>query len=223
MTQAILRISLCVSSTICLWGAIMLICGSDGDVRYGWLAGILMVWGVACIFLAWLAPKLGKRRFRKCSGNSATTHHAGRTDYDGAANYNGLTDHAGPTEDDAETRGEDFNSQFDSYKRNIEEWLQTDRPYLNADFSLQEVITRFKLNRTYASRIFNEGFGQSFILVVRNYRIEYARELLRQNPGISISEVAQQCGYSTVQAFHKAFAYCNDGMTPGRYAQSLKG
>lgn len=58
---------------------------------------------------------------------------------------------------------------------------------------------------------------------MRHYRIEYAKELLRQNPGISITEVAQQCGYSTVQAFHKAFAYCNDGMTPGRYAQSLKG
>lgn len=120
-------------------------------------------------------------------------------------------------------RGEDFNSQFDSYKRSIEEWLQSDRPYLNADFSLQEVINRFNLNRTYASRIFNEGFGQSFILVMRHYRIEYAKELLRQNPGISITEVAQQCGYSTVQAFHKAFAYCNGGLTPGRYAQSLKG
>lgn len=122
-----------------------------------------------------------------------------------------------------ETKGEDFNSQFDSYKRDIETWMQTERPYLNADFSLQEVINRFKLNRTYASRIFNDGFGQSFLLVVRDYRIAYAKELLRAKPGMPISEVAQQCGYSTVQAFHKAFAYCNEGLTPGRYAQSLKG
>lgn len=201
----------------------MLIRGSEGSDRHGWLAGVLIVWGVACILLAWLAPKLGKRGFRKCSGSSARPDHDGPAYDDSPANLGTLTDHDGPAGDDAETRGEDFNSQFDSYKRNIEEWMQADRPYLNADFSLQEVINRFKLNRTYASRIFNEGFGQSFILVVRNYRIEYARELLRQNPGISISEVAQQCGYSTVQAFHKAFAYCNDGMTPGRYAQSLKG
>ncbi len=46
---------------------------------------------------------------------------------------------------------------------------------------------------------------------------------MRDNPGMSLSDVAQQCGYSTVQAFHKAFAYCNGGMTPGKYAQSLKG
>lgn len=187
-----------------MWGAILLICEGDGTDRYGWLAGVLMSWGVACMLLAWLAPKLGTRRFRKDSGGSDPAGHDG------------------PAADDVEIKGEDFNNQFDIYKRNIEEWLDTDRPYLNADFSLQEVINRFKLNRTYASRIFNEGFGQSFILVVRDYRIEYAKELLRQKPGISISEVAQECGYSTVQAFHKAFAYCNDGMTPGKFAQSMK-
>lgn len=163
------------------------------------------------------APRLGARGLRKGYGQPIPT------DYDGLPDCDDLSASDGLPESDAEVRGEDFNSQFDSYKRSIEEWLQSDRPYLNADFSLQEVINRFNLNRTYASRIFNEGFGQSFILVMRHYRIEYAKELLRQNPGISITEVAQQCGYSTVQAFHKAFAYCNGGLTPGRYAQSLKG
>lgn len=217
MTQAILRISLCVSSTICLLGAIVVLCESGGTTRYGWLAGVLMSWGVVSILLAWLAPRLGARGLRKGYG------HPVPTDYDGLPDGDDLSASDGLPESDAEVRGEDFNSQFDSYKRNIEEWLQSDRPYLNADFSLQEVINRFNLNRTYASRIFNEGFGQSFILVMRHYRIEHAKELLRQNPGISITEVAQQCGYSTVQAFHKAFAYCNDGLTPGRNAQSLKG
>lgn len=217
MTQAILRISLCVSSTICLWGAIQLMCESEETGSHGWLAGVLMSWGVIGMLLAWLAPRMGARIFRKGSGQPVPADQDGLPDGDGLSGSDGLP------ENDAEVRGEDFNSQFDSYKRSIEEWLQTDRPYLNADFSLQEVINRFKLNRTYASRIFNEGFGQSFILVMRHYRIEYAKELLRQNPGISITEVAQQCGYSTVQAFHKAFAYCNDGLTPGRYAQSLKG
>lgn len=217
MTQAILRISLCVSSTICLWDAIQLMCESEETGSHGWLAGVLMSWGVIGMLLAWLAPRLGARGFRKGSGQPVPADHDGLTESDELSGSDGLP------ENDAEVRGEDFNSQFDSYKRSIEEWLQTDRPYLNADFSLQEVINRFKLNRTYASRIFNEGFGQSFILVMRHYRIEYAKELLRQNPGISITEVAQQCGYSTVQAFHKAFAYCNDGLTPGRYAQSLKG
>ena len=164
------------------------------------MAIILLLCGVGCILLAWFTREGRCLRSRP---------------------ENGIPD--GTEISAEEARGEDFNSQFDSYKRDIESWMQTERPYLNVDFSLQEVINRFKLNRTYASRIFNDGFGQSFLLVVREYRIAYAKELMRDNPGMSLSDVAQQCGYSTVQAFHKAFAYCNGGMTPGRYAQGLKG
>lgn len=118
-------------------------------------------------------------------------------------------------------KGEDFNSRFDSYKTQIEMWLESERPYLNPDFNLQEIIKRFGLNRTYASKIFNDGFGKSFILVVREYRINYAKKLIENNPSVSMSEISRLCGYSTPQAFHKAFAYCNDGLTPGKYAVSL--
>lgn len=118
------------------------------------------------------------------------------------------------------TDGEDFNSMFNHYKQQIEMWMVNERPYLSADFNLKDVMTRFRLNRTYASKIFNDGFGRSFILVVREYRIEYARKIIDSNPTIPMSEVAHLCGYSTAQAFHKAFVYCNDGLTPGRYAQA---
>lgn len=117
-------------------------------------------------------------------------------------------------------KGEDFKSQFDIYRQQIENWMTTERPYLNQEFNLQEVMKHFRLNRTYASKIFNDGFGKSFILVVRGYRIGYAKEIIEKNPAIAISEVAHLCGYSTVQAFHKAFTNCNEGLTPGKYALS---
>ncbi len=152
---------------------------------------------VACAFLAWLSTKVMVYNSPFISDRTAPL----------------VTDSSMP-------KGEDFNSQFDSYKHQIETWMLTERPYLNADFSLQEIMKRYKLNRTYASRIFNEGFGKSFILVVRDYRIDYARKVIEENPNIAISEVAHECGYSTPQAFHKAFAYCNNGLTPGKFAQT---
>lgn len=200
MRRNILRITLCVFSTICLWSAFLLVLDWREVSHPVWLAFVLLVCGVGCILLEWFTRKGPGILFRPGK----------KKPEDG-----------GKVAEEAE--GEDFNSQFDSYKRDIEIWMQTERPYLDVDFSLQEVINRFKLNRTYASRIFNDGFGQSFLLVVRDYRITYVKELMRGNPGLPISDVAQQCGYSTVQAFHKAFAYCNGGMTPGRYARSLKG
>lgn len=38
-----------------------------------------------------------------------------------------------------------------------------------------------------------------------------------------MTEVAHLCGYSTAQSFHKAFVYCSNGVTPGKYAQSVIG
>ena len=120
-----------------------------------------------------------------------------------------------------DSKGEDFNSMFSNYKLRIETWLDTERPYLKQDFSLQEIMDKFNLNRTYASKIFNEGFGKSFLLVVRDYRIDYAKKIIESNPAIAMVDVAHICGYSTPQAFHKAFVYCNDGLTPGKFASSI--
>lgn len=119
-------------------------------------------------------------------------------------------------------KGEDFNSMFEVYKEQIEKWLLSERPYLSADFRLKDVISHFNLNRTYASKIFNEGFGKSFMLVIRELRVEYAKKLIEHNPSITMAEVSHLCGYSTPQAFHKAFVYCNDGQTPGEYALAVK-
>ena len=153
---------------------------------------------VACVFLAWLVAKI----------MVYTSPYLSET-----------TDDTIP--DLSTAKGEDFNSRFDWYKQQIETWMEKETPYLSANFDLKDVMTRFGLNRTYASRIFNEGFGKSFILVVREYRIEYAKRIIEKNPTISMAEVAHHCGYSTAQAFHKAFVYCNDGLTPGKFAHSI--
>lgn len=152
---------------------------------------------VACIFLAWLTAKVMVYN---------TPYVADINDY--------------VVPEMPKTEGEDFNSRFSTYKQQIEIWMANERPYLSTDFNLKNVMTHFRLNRTYASKIFNEGFGKSFILVVREYRIEYAKKIIDNNPAISMSEVAHLCGYSTAQAFHKAFVDCNNGLTPKRYSQA---
>lgn len=119
-------------------------------------------------------------------------------------------------------KGQDFNNMFDVYKQQIERWLINERPYLSSDFNLKDVISHFNLNRTYASKIFNDGFGKTFMGVVRELRIEYAKKLIERNPTITMADVAHLCGYSTPQAFHKAFVYCTGGQTPGEYALACK-
>ena len=151
---------------------------------------------VSCIFLAWLTAKVMVYNSPYAADN---------------LNY--------AVPEVPKAAGEDFKSRFDVYLRQIKTWLVNERPYLRADFNLKDVMAFAGLNRTYASKIFNDGFGKSFIFVVRELRIDYARRLIDSNPAVSMADVAALCGYSTPQAFHKAFVFCNDGLTPGQYAR----
>lgn len=153
---------------------------------------------VSCIFLAWLTTKVLVYNSPYTTDNTVSV-----------------------IPELSKTTGEDFNSKFEIYRQQIEMWLVDERPYLRTDFNLKDVMTRFKLNRTYASKIFNDGFGKSFIFVVRELRIDYAKKIIENNPTASMAEVADLCGYSTAQAFHKAFVFCNNGLTPGKYALSV--
>lgn len=112
-----------------------------------------------------------------------------------------------------------FDGKVGEWKVMVEKWMLTERPWLRADFKLADVMARFPLNRTYASRVFNEGFGKSFNAVVRDCRMEEAERLMRSNPGIPMSELALRCGYSTPQSFHRVFASTHGNISPGAFAK----
>lgn len=113
-----------------------------------------------------------------------------------------------------------FAEHLPEYILIVEEWMKTTQPYLRPNFKLQDVEEILPFNRTYLSRVFNEGFALSFSQFVQNYRIEKAQEILRSNQQMSIKEVLFDCGFSSVSTFHSTFQK-KTGMTPMQYRQSM--
>lgn len=111
--------------------------------------------------------------------------------------------------------------KWDQYKLEIERWFETERPYLNEEFRLRDVGERFPLNRSYISRVFNEGYGKSFSLVVRDYRLREAERLLREEPQMTIAQVAEHSGFSSSSSFIRAFSSTHEGVTPRKYRDQL--
>lgn len=107
------------------------------------------------------------------------------------------------------------------YKLEIERWFETERPYLNEDFRLNDVVDRFPLNRSYISRIFNEGYGKSFSIVVRDYRLREGERLLNEEPTMTVAQVAERCGFSSSSSFIRAFSTMHNGITPKQYREQL--
>lgn len=95
--------------------------------------------------------------------------------------------------------------------------MEKEKPYLNPGFKLMDVSDLLPLNRTYLSRVFNEGFGNSFSDVVREYRIREAEWMLANRKDIPVGQVGELCGFSSASAFHRTFTQSHDGLTPNRY------
>ncbi len=112
-----------------------------------------------------------------------------------------------------------FSDSLPAYRLTVEEWLAKAQPFLRQDFKLTDVAEVLPLNRSYLSRVFNEGFGASFSQVVQNYRVEKAKGLLVEEPGYSIQEVSYKSGFASGSSFHAIFLK-KTGMTPKAYRET---
>lgn len=110
-----------------------------------------------------------------------------------------------------------FRMKLPDYRDAVQTWMEESKPYLRKEFKLMDVAELLPLNRSYLSRVFNEGFGQSFCQVVRGYRLREAERLLTLRTEIPVREVAYRCGFSSPAVFHRVFAESHGGVTPNRY------
>ena len=99
------------------------------------------------------------------------------------------------------------------YRAKLEQWMKTDKPYLNPEFRLLDLRQVLPLNRTYLSQLINAEYDCTFYQFVTNYRIEEAKRLMRENPDMKIQQISDQCGFSSPTVFGRIFAR-ETGLTP---------
>lgn len=92
------------------------------------------------------------------------------------------------------------------YRAALEEWMKSEKPYLNADFRLQDLREILPMNRTYLSHFLRTEFGCNFYQYVTQYRVEEAKRLLRENPEMKMQDISDQCGFSSLTMFGRVFA-----------------
>ena len=105
------------------------------------------------------------------------------------------------------------------YKATLEQWMATEKPYLNPEFRLVDLREVLPLNRTYLSQLINSAYGCNFYQFVTNYRIEEAKRLMREKPDMKMHDIAEQCGFSSPVVFSRIFTR-ETGMSPSEWSQN---
>lgn len=76
--------------------------------------------------------------------------------------------------------------------------------FCDNNLSLSSLSARFDMSEVFISTVFKERTGENFINYITKARIDYAVRLL-QSKDISVTELAQKCGYLSDVSFRRAF------------------
>lgn len=76
--------------------------------------------------------------------------------------------------------------------------------FLDASLSLKKLSTLVGTNQTYMSNVVNRYFGCNLKELINSYRVEYAKELLR-NGMCLMKDIPERCGFASKSAFYSAF------------------
>lgn len=87
------------------------------------------------------------------------------------------------------------------------------------DLRIAELSEKFFLSQTHLRRLFAAELGLSPSAYLAGLRLENARRLLLTRPDLSVQEIADACGYSSVYYFSSAFRKAN-GLSPGAFRKN---
>lgn len=130
-----------------------------------------------------------------------------------------LAEPAAPAETAVEETEEDCATV--ELRERIRRLFEEEHIYLNPQLKLSDVAAMTNSNRTYISRVFNNGHGKTFFEFVNHYRVARAKELLCAS-GAHIEEVAEQSGFNSRQSFHRVFSKLA-GCTPDQFRSQRHG
>lgn len=95
--------------------------------------------------------------------------------------------------------------------------------FRNKNCDLAFVAKKVKTNKTYLSKIIHEHKQQKFIDYIRDLRINYALERLKDDPvfrSYDIKSIAEESGFKSSDMFSRAFVK-NTGIYPSYYIKNI--
>ena len=124
-----------------------------------------------------------------------------------------ITEAAETGEEEEEAEESDKTNTGTELMRQINQLMEQEQLYLDSDLKLADLATRLHTNRNAVSACINSQRGYSFSQFISNYRVEHAKQLLRQHPDMKMTEVWMQSGFTTESSFFRAFKAAT-GLTP---------
>ena len=104
----------------------------------------------------------------------------------------------------------------------LQQFMIAEKPYLNPSLTIQDIATTIQIPTRELSILINHELDQHFYDFVNSYRIEHAKEILKDNTKskLTILEILYEVGFNSKSSFNTAFKK-HTGYTPTDYRKML--
>lgn len=111
--------------------------------------------------------------------------------------------------------------ELDKIKEDLLKLMEGERPYLDSELNLLKLSEKLELSSHQLSYVLNEGFGENFFYFVNKYRVQKAKELLKNSAydHLNMIAVGYDAGFNSKTAFNTTFKKMT-GFTPTEYKNS---
>lgn len=99
--------------------------------------------------------------------------------------------------------------------------MSEEQLFLNPNLRVSDVAAKLNSNSNYVSTCINVQEGCSFNQYVNGFRINYAKQLLSQNPDMKLSNVSTASGFTTESSFFRNFKLLT-GKTPNEWRLEIE-
>jgi AraC-like DNA-binding protein len=115
-------------------------------------------------------------------------------------------------------------SDAEKYVTRLLRHMDTKKPYLDADLTIQDVAESLNIPRHYLTQVINEKLNKNFYQFINEYRVEEVKRLLvdKDFKKFTITAIAFEAGFNSKSAFNSAFKEIT-GITPTEYKVQQNG
>ena len=111
------------------------------------------------------------------------------------------------------TNGEDMMHQ-------VQATMEAQKLFLNPRLKLEDLAIATDLSRHVLSKLLNEVYPNGFSQFIKEYRVQEAKQLIKDHPEWSLEGVGQEAGFSSRSSFFEAFKKV-ESRTPAQFRKTL--
>ncbi|CAM3175167.1 AraC family transcriptional regulator [Chryseobacterium flavum] len=104
--------------------------------------------------------------------------------------------------------------------KHLLKFMETEKPYLNDKLTLQKLAEQIDMSEKQLSLLINQYTGKHFFDFINEFRINDAKELLKDQPQLTVLEILYEVGFNSRSSFYTAFKK-ETRVTPTEYRKSV--